>query len=115
MNRLRQRARRRHGAGGGGGHGDRGAADDDRKGDGDHVVSASWSTSRARWTVHTQTELGESVLTCAFLHMCTGYYRYDEGYTPSLPGIENFTGAVIHPQQWPDRSDLSGRRVVVIG
>ena len=24
--------------------------------------------------------------------MCTGYYRYDEGYTPDFPGTERFGG-----------------------
>ena len=34
---------------------------------------------------------GETVrLTCGFLFMCSGYYRYDEGYTPEFPGIERF-------------------------
>ena len=24
--------------------------------------------------------------------MCSGYYRYDEGYTPEFPGAEHFAG-----------------------
>ena len=30
--------------------------------------------------------------TCGFLFVCTGYYRYDEGYTPHFEGIERFGG-----------------------
>ena len=30
-----------------------------------------------------------STLTCGFLFMNTGYYRYDEGYTPEFPGIDS--------------------------
>jgi monooxygenase len=84
----------------------------------DHrVTSAAWSTADARWTVAAQrSDTNETVhLTCDFLLMCSGYYRYDEGYTPPLPGIERFAGRVVHPQQWPDDIDYAGKRVIVIG
>jgi monooxygenase len=47
--------------------------------------------------------------------MCSGYYRYDQGYTPEFPGIERFGGEVVHPQHWPEDLDYAGKRVVVIG
>ena len=76
------------------------------------VVRAEWSSSDARWAV--QLASGEA-LTCAFLFTCTGYYRYDEGYTPDFPGIEDFAGQVVHPQHWPEDLDYAGKKVVVIG
>jgi monooxygenase len=81
------------------------------------VVSAEWSSAEARWTVGAERlETGETVtLTCDFLFMCSGYYRYDEGYTPEFPGIGDFGGEVIHPQHWPEDTDCTGKRVVVIG
>ena len=82
---------------------------------GHRVVRASWSSAAQRWTVEAEVA-GETVrLTCGFLLMCTGYYRYDEGYTPTLPGIERFGGQVVHPQHWPEDLDYTGKRVVVIG
>ena len=54
-------------------------------------------------------------MTCGFLLTCTGYYRYDEGYTPDFPGIERFGGQIVHPQFWGDDVDHAGKRVVVIG
>ncbi|MFI1584221.1 flavin-containing monooxygenase [Embleya sp. NPDC020630] len=54
-------------------------------------------------------------LTCSFLFVCTGYYRYDQGYTPDFPGIEDFAGPVVHPQAWPEDLDYTDKRVVVIG
>ena len=54
-------------------------------------------------------------ISCAFLFNCSGYYRYDEGYTPEFAGIEDFEGQVIHPQHWPEEADYAGKRVVVIG
>jgi cation diffusion facilitator CzcD-associated flavoprotein CzcO len=47
--------------------------------------------------------------------MCSGYYRYEEGYTPEFAGRENFAGRIVHPQKWPDDLDYAGKRVVVIG
>jgi monooxygenase len=81
------------------------------------VVGARWSTPDARWTVDLERgDAGERVtLTCDFLLMCAGYYRYDEGYTPDFPGTETFGGTIVHPQHWPDDLDYAGKRVVVIG
>src|SRR5690349_24055127 len=81
------------------------------------VVRAEWSTDRALWTVEaTRTDTGETVdLTCGFLFVCSGYYRYTEGYTPEFKGTERFTGPIVHPQHWPEDLDYAGKRVVVIG
>ncbi|HWN33981.1 MAG TPA: NAD(P)/FAD-dependent oxidoreductase [Pseudonocardia sp.] len=81
------------------------------------VVNAEWSSETARWTVHAERDdTGESVaLTCSFLYTCAGYYRYDKGYTPDFPGIEEFAGQVVHPQHWPSDLDYAGKKVVVIG
>ncbi len=81
------------------------------------VVRAEWSTQDARWTVEAErTDTGETVwLSCGFLLMCSGYYRYDEGYTPELPGAERFAGHIVHPQRWSEDVEYAGKRVVVIG
>jgi monooxygenase len=83
---------------------------------GHRVVAAHWSSADARWTVRAQRDGGEDVLfTCSFLYCCTGYYRYDEGYSPSFPGAERFAGQIVHPQHWPEDLDYEGKRVIVIG
>jgi monooxygenase len=79
------------------------------------VVHAAWSSDTARWTLDVQNNQGTTQLTCDFLFGNTGYYRYDEGYTPSFPGAERFTGPIVHPQHWPADLDYEGRRVIVIG
>ena len=81
------------------------------------VVSAAWSSAESRWTVEAErTDTGEAVrLTCGFLWTCSGYYRYDEGYTPEFEGVGRFAGPVVHPQHWPADLDYSGKKVVVIG
>jgi cation diffusion facilitator CzcD-associated flavoprotein CzcO len=81
------------------------------------VVRAEWSSEQALWSVEAErVDSGESVrLTCSYLWVCSGYYRYDEGFTPEFPGAEDFSGEVVHPQHWPVDLDYSGKRVVVIG
>jgi cation diffusion facilitator CzcD-associated flavoprotein CzcO len=88
---------------------------------GTKVLSASWSSDEARWTVRTEptgaTAAGRhpEIWSCAFLYACAGYYDYSGGYSPTFPGQEDFAGQIVHPQFWPEDLDHSGRRVVVIG
>ena len=84
---------------------------------GHRVLRAEWDSVSARWTVEAElVASGEVVkLTCSFLHCCTGYYRYDEGFTPRFEGTERFQGQIVHPQHWPEDLDYTGKRVVVIG
>lgn len=81
------------------------------------VIAASWSSAEAKWTVDVERgpDREKARLTCNFLYSCSGYYRYDAGYTPDFPGAGQFKGQLIHPQQWPENLDYAGKRVVVIG
>ena len=80
------------------------------------VNTASWSTEKACWQVDSTDSDGETVrVTGNFLFMCQGYYDYAGGYKPDFPGEETFKGTVIHPQQWPENLDYTGKRMVVIG
>jgi monooxygenase len=81
------------------------------------VIAANWSSVEARWTVEAErTDTGETVtMTCGFLFVNSGYYRYDQGYLPEFAGIDDFAGRVVHPQHWPEDLDYTGKRVVVIG
>jgi monooxygenase len=80
------------------------------------VLSASWSSDDAQWTVETQGDNAAITrYTCNFLYGCTGYYRYDAGYQPEFPGAERFRGRFVHPQHWPDGLDYTGKKVIVIG
>lgn len=95
------------------------------------VRIASWSTEHARWTVECVTghknrdpasdassasRPDQTVrYTCNFLYLCSGYYDYESGHTPSFRGAEDFQGRIVHPQHWPRDLDYRGKRVVVIG
>jgi monooxygenase len=81
------------------------------------VRRATWSSTEARWTVEAVRgpEQETVTVTCNFLCLCTGYYDYEQGYTPAWPGIERFSGRIVHPQHWPVDLDTTGQQVVVIG
>ena len=84
---------------------------------GHRVKRVTWSSTAAEWTA--RIERGDAAETlevrCKFLFMCTGYYRYDQGYTPQWEGTEDFEGVIIHPQDWREDLDCAGKRIVVIG
>jgi cation diffusion facilitator CzcD-associated flavoprotein CzcO len=79
------------------------------------VQAADWDSATARWSVRVDGPQGNVQMSCNFLYMCSGYYRYDAGYTPDFPGREHFRGPIVHPQHWPRDLDYRGKRVVVIG
>lgn len=81
------------------------------------VIRASWSSNQARWTVEAKTGSDQQIkqYTCNFLYLCTGYYDYENGYTPEWPGVERFQGTIVHPQKWPENLNYTDKRVVVIG
>lgn len=83
---------------------------------GHRVVSADFSPGENRWTVVLLAADGASSrITCGFLYCCSGYYSYEEGFTPKWPGLADFAGQLVHPQRWPEDLDYAGKRVLVIG
>jgi monooxygenase len=81
------------------------------------VRSAAWSSADGRWMVEVEQSPGGHCqrITCSWLFAATGYYNYEEGFTPHFEGIEQYQGQLIHPQHWPQDLDYSGKRVLVIG
>jgi monooxygenase len=81
------------------------------------VKAAEWSSQTAIWTVQVERSDTNQIehFTCNFLFMCSGYYNYENGYTPEFEGKEIFTGRIVHPQKWTPDIDYAGKRIVVIG
>jgi monooxygenase len=85
------------------------------------VVAANWSSEDSRWLVTAERGgsgdgSGETVtISCKFMFNCSGYYDYEQGYTPEFAGIDDFSGQVVHAQHWPEDLDYQGKHVVVIG
>mmetsp|Transcript_23762 Transcript_23762/g.44123 ORF Transcript_23762/g.44123 Transcript_23762/m.44123 type:complete len:510 (-) Transcript_23762:209-1738(-) len=95
------------------------------------VKTVSFSSQTNTWTLDTEHRqpnndevfddelaagsVSMEAFTCSFMFNCTGYYNYDAGYTPDFPGMERFSGQVVHPQKWPEDLDYSNKKVVIIG
>lgn len=79
------------------------------------IVAADWSSDDARWTLRCVAEGRETVVTCRFLFMGSGYYDYAEGHAPRFEGQETFAGRIVHPQHWPEGLAVAGKRIAVIG
>jgi cation diffusion facilitator CzcD-associated flavoprotein CzcO len=81
------------------------------------VTEAHWSTEEACWTLtirHSHTGERQHLKT-RWIFSATGYYDYEQGYTPTFPGADTFEGDIIHPQHWPDNFTVRDRHIVVIG
>lgn len=80
------------------------------------AVSAAWDSVESRWTVTVVSGDGDKHrVQCNFLYMCSGYYSYDNPYTPTFAGQDGYSGALFHAQLWPEGLDYAGKRVVVVG
>jgi cation diffusion facilitator CzcD-associated flavoprotein CzcO len=80
-----------------------------------YVRAVDWDSSSDTWTITVEQGGATRFYRARFVFFGTGYYNYDEGYTPEFPGIEQFGGTVVHPQHWPEDLDYAGKKVVVIG
>ncbi|KAL2756684.1 hypothetical protein ACRALDRAFT_1062383 [Sodiomyces alcalophilus JCM 7366] len=96
------------------------------------VRSANWDSDEARWVLEVDVGPEErrdhdgdatdaqprpvrKIFKAPFLFMCTGYYSYERALEANIPGINDFSGVVAHPQWWPEDLDHAGKRVIIIG
>ena len=74
------------------------------------VVAAEWCSADARWVLTVDQGEVQKQISSNFLFMCSGYYSYDQPYDAQIPGIESFSGDVVHPQFWPESLDYRGKQ-----
>ncbi|KAL4892372.1 hypothetical protein BDV59DRAFT_193871 [Aspergillus ambiguus] len=77
------------------------------------VNSAKWDGSQ--WILDIDHDGNIQQLSARFVVFATGYYDYYSPLDATIPGLENFKGAVIHPQFWPEKFDVINKKIVVIG
>jgi monooxygenase len=82
---------------------------------GHKVLAANWSDADNWWELTVDRGGEPTQINCGFLLACSGYYNYDEGYSPEFAGSDDFGGPIVHPQQWPEDLDYQGKKIVVIG
>ena len=79
------------------------------------LLSASWSSDQQAWRLLVDEDGRENHFHARFVILSTGYYDYDEALSSHIPGIEDFTGTVVHPQFWPAHLDHKDKKIVVVG
>jgi len=89
------------------------------------IFNASSPGARSNWSiaskasvvhgVHTSIRVSDPTVISIHSALAGGYYRHEKGYTPDFPGMNDFTGAIVHPQEWPEDLDYHDKNVVVIG
>ena len=81
------------------------------------ISEVSWSANENKWYVMGQDKARNVAiqLSCNFLIFGTGYYDYDEGYTPDFKGLERYKGQFVHPQKWTADIEYENKDVIIIG
>lgn len=81
------------------------------------VLKSSFDSNTAKWTLNTRNTLtGETkTFETQLVFSCTGYYSYENGYTPPFADLDKFKGQIVHPQQWPENLNYKDKNVVIIG
>ena len=81
------------------------------------VVGATWDEAAARWTVEVRPAGGDERdtehLTATALISAVG--QLNRPKLPDIEGRDSFAGLAMHSAQWVDGTDLTGKRVAVIG
>jgi len=77
---------------------------------GAEVTEASWNEEAACWTIRTA---DGRVLASQALVTATG--QLSRPFIPQLQGLKDFSGTAFHSARWPDKCDLAGKRVAVVG
>ncbi len=73
------------------------------------LLEATWDDVDSCWRLRTS----GGAYTCDVLIVGNG--PLSEPRLPAIPGIEGFTGTIIHTAAWDHNVDLAGKRVAVIG
>ncbi|KAF4980147.1 hypothetical protein FZEAL_3766 [Fusarium zealandicum] len=79
------------------------------------MVRCEWRTEQQNWRLEVDVDGQRKTIVANFVISCLGYYSYDKAFEAVIPGIEGFTGEVVHPQWWPQDLDYSNKPVVVVG
>jgi cation diffusion facilitator CzcD-associated flavoprotein CzcO len=74
------------------------------------VTRATWDPAAKQWTVDTEKGAREN-----FDAIVPALGQLSRPTLPDIAGVDSFAGAKFHAAEWPERLDLTGKRVGVIG
>ena len=73
------------------------------------VTALHYDQDAHTWTVTTEND----TLTADFVICATGVLHHP--FTPDIPGMDAFEGAVVHTARWDPELETAGKRIAVIG
>jgi len=74
------------------------------------VTAARWDELSQSWTLDID---GQAPLTARIVIVATGILSQPK--TPTIPGLGDYQGTLIHASRWPKAAGLAGKRVAFIG
>ncbi|KAF2485532.1 hypothetical protein BDY17DRAFT_322366 [Neohortaea acidophila] len=77
------------------------------------LVSANWSESDQRWVLKISGPEGEKTISTRYAITALGLLSKTN--LPDIPGLKSFEGEMYHTGAWPKGTDVTGKRVAVIG
>lgn len=77
---------------------------------GARAVAASFDAGTDTWTLEIE---GAKPLTVRYVVGATGVFSQPK--PPEIPGLDDFAGTVMHTARWDHGTDLSGKRVGLVG
>jgi len=77
------------------------------------VKDAVWDDAAERWTVTTSS--GPQQTTWSARTLISGAGGLSEPKMPEIDGLDTFQGELFHSAQWDHDTDLTGKRVAIIG
>lgn len=80
---------------------------------GHDLKTARFDEAGNRWMLTFTTAEGEHTAAATIVISASGTFA--NAIVPDFPGKANFRGQIVHPSQWPEGLDLTGKRVAVIG
>lgn len=79
------------------------------------LEAMEWSSEDQYWTLTIDAQGQTKHVRARNIVIATGYYDYNQPLSADIPGLQNFTGQVIHPQFWPENLDYANKKVAIIG
>ncbi|WMS87856.1 flavin-containing monooxygenase [Pleionea litopenaei] len=81
------------------------------------VIELNWDSQKKIWriTLQTNEDSQPKLISARWIFNASGYYRYDQGYSPSFKNQDAFLGPIIHPQHWPENLNYADKKIIVIG
>ncbi|RMI97252.1 hypothetical protein BD777DRAFT_159166 [Yarrowia lipolytica] len=83
---------------------------------GHNILEAKFNKNTSQWVIQVETVADKKRSEIrADVFIATSGALNNPRYLPTQPGFDSFQGIKLHPQQWPEGLDLTGKRVALIG